>query len=146
MQITTVDGTLNSFSQTIFTQARNDCDIQRASIIEEYNNPEILHYETTSQKIRLNENLLMTKYYEKIKNSCKAVKLSPEMNTKYKYRPEAFSTDQYGFPGLWYIVLYVNGCEDFLEFCNFDYVLVPNIDTIQECLLYEEFINKKEKK
>lgn len=144
MNLTTVGGNVYSFSNTIMTQKDNAADIQKASISDDFNNKDLLYYEETTQKLKLYENILLTKYYNKIKASCEAKQLTPELNHKYKYRPEALSTDEYGFPGLWYLILYVNGCEDCSEFHDLSHVLIPKLDTIQQCLMNEEFINNKD--
>lgn len=146
MKMNTVYTYETSFSKTIMDQKSNSADIQFASDSEDYCNKDMLHYENTEMNLKLYDNVLMDKYYNKIKQTAKVVNMTPEMNTKYKYRPEALSTDQFGFPGLWYMILYLNGCEDCSEFHDFDYVLVPSADVVQSCLLNEEFIKNKEPK
>lgn len=132
-----------SFSRTIVDQFVDSTDIEQASISNEFKNDELLHYKTTDIKLNLRENILLTKYYDKIKDSCTKLTLTPEMNQKYNYRPEALSTDRYNTPNLWYLILYVNGCEDFSEFHDLDYVLLPDMSVITHCLSDEEYIEKK---
>ena len=143
MNTNSVYSSPNSFSRTIVDQFKDSTDIEQASISNNYNNEELLHYEKSDMKLDLRENLLMTKYYEKIKKSCSKLSLTPEMNQKYNYRPEALSTDRYNTPNLWYLILYVNGCEDAFEFHDLDYVLLPDMSVISECLSDEEYIEKK---
>lgn len=133
----------DSFSRTIVEQFKDSTDIEQASISNSYKNDELLHYENTEMKINLRDNILMTKYYEKIKQSCSKLTLTPEMKQKYNYRPEALSTDRYNTPNLWYLILYINGCEDAFEFHDLDYVLLPDMSTISKCLSNEEYINDK---
>lgn len=138
-----VYGNADSFSRTIINQFQNSTDIEQASISNEFENSELLHYEKTDMKINLRENVLLTKYYKKIKESCTKLTLTPEMKQKYNYRPEALSTDRYNTPNLWYLILYVNGCEDSSEFYDLDYVLLPDMSVITTCLSDEEYIGKK---
>lgn len=144
MYFTNVQESSNSFSGTIVNQLNNSVDIETASIGDDYVNKEMLYFEKTEQHLKLFDNLLLNKYYKQIKESCTILTLDKAMNFKYKYRPEALSTDQYGTPALWYVLLYVNGCEDSSEFKDFDYVLIPSLTTIQKCLTNEEFISKKD--
>lgn len=133
----------DSFSKTIVNQFLNSTDIEQASISNEFKNDELLHFDKTDMKLNLRENILLTKYYNKIKESCTKLTLTPEMNQKYNYRPEALSTDRYSTPNLWYLILYVNGCEDSSEFHDLEYVLLPDMNTITSCLANEEYIEKK---
>lgn len=144
MQHSTVAETQSSFYKTIITQEGNSTDIERASIPEKYINPEIPYYESTEQKIRIFENVLMTKFANIIKENCEVMKFDSQCRFKYKYNPEMLSRDHYGTPSLWYLILYVNGCEDASEFRDFDYVLLPRLSVIQKCLTSMEFIDKKD--
>lgn len=143
MTFTNIYANQNSFRKSVMTEYNNSTDIERSATRELYNNPELQNFKTSDMKIVLIENLLLTKYYQKIKASCSKRKLTIEDNTKYRYRPEALSTDIYDTPGLWYLILKVNSCEDASEFHDLPYVLVPSIDTIRECLTNEEYILTK---
>jgi len=133
----------NSFSKTIVNQFLNSTDIEQASVSNPFENSDLLYYEKSDMKLDLRDNILMTKYYNKIKASCTRLDLSPEMHQKYNNRPEALSTDRYQTPNLWYLILYLNGCEDVSEFHDLDYVLLPDISVINSCLADEEYILKK---
>lgn len=133
-----------SFIKTLNNQIGNAVDIEMASEEEEFTNTDNKLFATTEFKLKLFENVLMTKYGKTIKDSCTIYQLDSKANHKYKYRPEALSTDLFNTPALWYILLYVNNCEDVSEFHDFDYVLVPSIETILKCLTNLEFIKKKE--
>ena len=50
-----------SFSRTIVDQFVDSTDIEQASISNEFNNDELLHYKTTDMKLNLRENILLTK-------------------------------------------------------------------------------------
>ena len=113
-----------------------------SSIICEYGTYSIPYVKVSNTKEYLN-NYLYTHYYDKIKDSCTKLTLTPELNQKYNYRPEALSTDRYNTPNLWYLILYVNGCEDSSEFHDLDYVLLPDMSVITHCLSDEEYIGKK---
>lgn len=133
----------NNFSTTISQQLLNSSDIDSACFDVPYNNSNLQNFDTSSYNIKLNENYLLTKYYKKIKASCKEKSLTKEEQIKYKYRPEALAADYYKIPGLWYLILKVNSCEDFSEFHDMEYVLLPDIGVINSCLLKEEYILKK---
>lgn len=133
----------SSFSKVIINQMKNDSDIERCGESEEYINKDITEYLSSSQNIIMRTNYLLDKYFEKIKSSCSKKTLTPEDNVKYKYRPEALSLDEYNFPGLWYLILKINSCEDFSEFHDLPYVLVPDLSVINSCLVKEEFILEK---
>ena len=132
-----------NFSTTISQQLLNSSDIDSACYINDYTNDELQNYNKSSLKIQLNENFLLNKYYNKIKDSCKEKVLSKEEQIKYKYRPEALAADYYKMPGLWYLILKVNSCEDFSEFHDMEYVLLPDISVINCCLMKEEYISEK---
>lgn len=132
-----------NFSTTINQQLLNSSDIDSACYINDYTNDELQNYNKSSLKIQLNENFLLNKYYNKIKDSCKEKVLSKEEQIKYKYRPEALAADYYKMPGLWYLILKVNSCEDFSEFHDMEYVLLPDISVINSCLMKEEYISEK---
>ena len=144
MQFSTVAETEKSFFNTIVKQETNSTDIEKASIAEKYTNPNMLHYDFTEQKIRLFDNVLMGKYANLIKENCEVMKFDSQCRYKYKNNPEMLSRDHYGSPCLWYLILFVNGCEDASEFKDFDYVLLPKLSVIQKCLTTMEFIDKKD--
>jgi len=146
MKFADVNTNTGSFSTTILDQMRSTNDIEYCSLRDSYTSDEIKYYDKSSNNIIIWDNLLLNKYYDKIKNSCTKFYLTKEENIIYQYRPEALSRDKYGTPNLWYIILKVNGCEDFSEFHDFDYVLLPNISTINECLTDEEYILRKNNK
>lgn len=146
MKFADVNTNTGSFSTTILDQMRSTNDIEYCSLRDSYTSDEIKYYDKSSNNIIIWDNLLLNKYYDKIKNSCTKFYLTKEENIIYRYRPEALSRDKYGTPNLWYIILKVNGCEDFSEFHDFDYVLLPNISTINECLTDEEYILRKNNK
>lgn len=146
MKLITLSDNAKSFSQTLKNEYTNSIDIENSSFSEKYENSELSKYNSSSQNIRFFDNILMNKYYDKIKNSCSSRYLSKEDNFKYQYRPEALSSDVYGTTDLWYLILKVNSCEDFSEFHNLDYVLLPDLNVISECIMNEEFILKKESK
>ena len=106
---------------------------------------EVKYYEKSTNNIIIFDNILLNKYYQKIKAGCTKRPFSKEDNIKYRFRPEALASDEYGIPGLWYLILKVNSCEDFSEFHDFDYVLLPRLEDINECLTNEEYILKKQK-
>jgi hypothetical protein len=143
MTTNTINVSVNSFSKTIVNQWKNTSDIDNCSKKEKYTNDELPNYKTSSYNIQLNENILLTKYFNKIKETCKRKKLSKEEQIKYRYRPEALSLDEYDIPGLWYVILKLNSCEDFTEFHDIPEVLLPDLSVINSCLTNEEFIIKK---
>lgn len=134
----------NSFSSTVVNERENSTDIEKASVKELFINEDLQYFKTTEMNISLYDNVLLTKYYQKIKNSCQKHVLDKEDFIKYNNRPEMLSTDLYGSPGLWYVLLFYNNCEDASEFKNLPYVLVPDLNVILECLQYEEYINSKD--
>lgn len=143
MVVNSITKTQKSFSGTVVGEYGSSVDIDNSSSKQLYTNNDMKQYKTTSNKIYLYENLLMTKYYPKIKASCKKQRLSNEDKIRYKYRPEMLSSDIYGTTSLWYLLLFVNSCEDFTEFDNMDYILIPDISVINECIMNEEYIVKK---
>ena len=94
-----------SFSKTIEDQINNSIDIEQSSIPYEYTNKDITHYEDSEMKINLYENILLGKYIQINKNSCTLKTISREDQFRYNYRPELLSTDIYGTPSLWYIIM-----------------------------------------
>lgn len=144
MKINSIEKTQSSFSKTLSGEFRSSTDIENVSFIEKYENKELPKYLNSSQNLKEFTNLLMTKYYNKIRSTCSFRTLSKEENTKYRYRPEALSSDVYGTVSLWYLILKVNSCEDFSEFYDLPYVLLPDINVISECMLNEEYILKKD--
>lgn len=145
MKSVSVLNTQNSFSKTVDNQRRNSHDIEAASYHDKYTNEDLQHYKTTSNNIILFDNILLNKYYNRIKSTCTKKYFGREDNIKYRYRPEALASDVYGIPGLWYLILKVNSCEDCSEFTDFDYVLMPDLNIINDCLTNEEYMLKKQK-
>lgn len=145
MKSVTISSNSQSFSKNINAQARNSHDIEAASYHDAYCNEEVKYYEKSTNNIIIFDNILLNKYYQKIKAGCTKRPFSKEDNIKYRFRPEALASDEYGIPGLWYLILKVNSCEDFSEFHDFDYVLLPRLEDINECLTNEEYILKKQK-
>lgn len=133
----------DSFSGTVVNQALTGFDIEQASIIQDFSNKELVHYESTDMNLKDYDNVLMNKYYEKIKNSCQLKQLSTKEKFKYNRNPELMSTDFYGTPSLWYLLMYINGCESIDDFYNLEYVLVPQQSIISKCLVDEEYILSK---
>lgn len=144
MNLTTIHNNNNSFSATIIQQMMNSADIEKCSFAEAYTNKELTKYVSTNLELIMRDNILMGKYFSKIKSTSKPVELTRELNIRYRYKPELFASDQFGIPGLWYLILKLNGCEDFSEFHDLQYVLVPDLHTISECILDEEYILRKE--
>lgn len=135
----------NSFVKTISSQITNSADIEISSVPHKYTNSEITNYSKSSQNIILDENILITRYFDVIKRSCKCKKLSKEDQIKYNCRPEALALDTYQIPGLWYIILKVNSCEDFSEFHDLEYVYLPDAGVISDCLQKAEYILNKQR-
>ena len=144
MNLNTIYSNNNSFRTTVARQYRNSADIEKSSTAETYTNPELSKYFDTTNNIQIRTNVLMNKYYEKIKSKATKKQLSKELNIKYRFRPELLASDEFGIPGLWYLILKLNGCEDFSEFHDLPYVLLPSIDVLNECLVNEEYILGKE--
>lgn len=138
--------TEKSFKETIMTQEINSTDIEMASEGELYANPEILHYEESELNLIFSNNILMGKLYNLIKDYHEEVKLDSKLKFKYKAAPERVSADYYGTPGLWYLILWANGCECAAEFTGFDTIIVPSLSRIQKILVEHEFILKKDHK
>ena len=143
MKINTLQSSQNSFSKTIMNEFQSSVDIENCSYKNTYDNKELKKYLSTSHNIVFFDNVLLNKYYDKIKESCTLRMLSKEEMIKYRYRPEALSSDIYNTTALWYLILKVNSCEDYTEFYDLDVVLLPDITKINECLVNEEFILKK---
>lgn len=138
---TLIDNT--NFSTTISQQLLNSSDIDTACYVDDYTNAELQNYNESTLNVQIKDNYLLNKYYNKIKASCVEKVLSKEDQIKYKYRPEALAADYYKMPGLWYLILKVNSCEDFSEFHDMEYVLLPDIGVINSCLIKEEYISNK---
>lgn len=133
----------NSFNKTVNSLSKSSLDIEKASIKNIYQNEDILHYEKSEMKINLYDNILLTKYFEKIKQTCTTKTLSREEQFKYNYRPELLSSEIYDTPDLWYLILKCNNCEDFSDFRDLKTVYLPDLITIENCLSNEEYINSK---
>jgi hypothetical protein len=146
MQFTDIYDSPRSFSTTISNQQNNSLDIEKASEETTFVNSDLTHYLTTEQNIVLRDNVLMGKYYQTILSSCKMRVLSKEEQIKYNNNPELLSSDEFNTPSLWYMILKCNNCEDFSDFTNLPYVLIPNLQTILTCLSNEEYINNKDTK
>lgn len=144
MNLNTIYTNNNSFRTTVARQYRNSADIDKSSVYETYTNPELSKYFNTTNNIQIRTNVLMNKYYDKIKSKSTKKQLSKELNIKYRFRPELLAADEFGIPGLWYLILKLNGCEDFSEFHDLPHVLLPSIDVLNECLINEEYILGKE--
>ena len=146
MVVNSIYKTQQSFSNTIKSEYGSSVDIENVSNRYLYVNKDLKQYTSTTNKIRLYENILLTKYYNKIKQSCRRKTLTKEEKIRYKYRPEMLSVDEYSTTTLWYLILYVNSCEDFSEFSDIDTVLLTDISVINSCILNEEFIIKQNNK
>ena len=143
MTFSKVQDSNQSFSKTIEDQISNSIDIEQSSIPYEYTNKDVAHYENSEMKINLYENILLGKYFPVIKNSCTLKTISREDQFRYNYRPELLSTDTYGTPSLWYIIMRCNNCEDINDFKDLPIVYLPDIVTIENCISNEEFIKAK---
>lgn len=139
-----VSNTKNSFSQTINNQAKVSYGIEKASEDQEYVNNSLLHYENSEMKLNLRNNLLLTKYFDKIKRTATKLTLTRAEQFKYNNRPELLSSDNYGTPELWYIILKLNSCEDFSDFRDLNEVIMPDLSTIQNCITNDEYIKSKD--
>ena len=143
MTFSKVQDSNQSFSKTIEDQIGNSIDIEQSSIPYEYTNKDVVHYEDSEMKINLYENILLGKYFPVIKNSCTLKTISREDQFRYNYRPELLSTDTYGTPSLWYIIMRCNNCEDINDFKDLPTVYLHDIVTIENCISNEEFIKAK---
>ena len=143
MTFSKVQDSNQSFSKTIEDQISNSIDIEQSSIPYEYTNKDVAHYENSEMKINLYENILLGKYFPVIKNSCTLKTISREDQFRYNYRPELLSTDTYGTPSLWYIIMRCNNCEDINDFKDLPTVYLPDIVIIENCISNEEFIKAK---
>ena len=132
-----------SFTKTVESEANSSYDIEQSSIENEYKNDEVNYYDTTEMKLNLYSNILLDKYFQRIKNSCTAKSFSREEQFKYNYRPELLSTDIYGTTSLWYIIMKCNDCEDLMDFKDLSTILLPDISIISDCINSEEFIKAK---
>lgn len=146
MEFKSVYNNTFSFSDTIKGQMNNAMDIEQASISQDFTNEDLPHYKTTDMSLKISDNILMNKYYEKIKASSSYKVLNEQEKAKYNRRPEALSTDMFDTPALWYLILYLNDCECAEDFVNLPTVLIPDISVVQSCLVNEEYINAKDEK
>ena len=144
MYSSSVNDTSNSFSNTIINQSNNSYDLEKASISNEYVNEDLNYYGKTEMKINLYNNVLLNKYFDKIKQTCTSRTLSREEQFKYNYRPELLSTDVYGTPSLWYLILKCNSCENMSDFRDLSLIYLPDLSTIVDCLTNEEYILNKD--
>jgi hypothetical protein len=144
MNLTTIHNNNQSFSSTVIQQIRNSANIEKASYPERYTNPELNKFTTSNLNMILRDNILIGKYFNKIKSTARTITLSRELNIRYRFKPELLASDEFGMPGLWYVILKLNGCEDFSEFHDLQYVIVPDLHTITQCILDEEYILEKE--
>lgn len=144
MFTSTVSSTKDSFSNTINSQAKVSYGIEKASIDYDYTNKDILYYEDSEMKLNLRDNILLTRYFDKIKATATSMTLSKENQFKYNYRPELLSSDIFGTPELWYLILKLNSCEDFYDFRNIDEVILPDLTTVKSCLTNNEYITDKD--
>lgn len=144
MNLTTIHNNNQSFSSTVIQQLRNSANIEKASYPERYTNPELNKFTTSNLNMILRDNILICKYFNKIKSTARTITLSKELNIRYRFKPELLASDEFGMPGLWYVILKLNGCEDFSEFHDLQYVIVPDLHTITQCILDEEYILEKE--
>lgn len=144
MYIANVNDTHRSFKNTINNLAKTSVDIEQASIENPYTNTDILHYENSEMNLNLYDNILLGKYFDKIKMTCVKRTLSKEEQFKYNYRPELLSTEVYGIPSLWYLILKCNNCEDFSDFKDLSTVELPDLVTVENCLTNEEYIKGKD--
>lgn len=143
MKTSSVNNNPTSFSTTIVDLYKSSTDIEQCSDTEPYINDSMPHYDKSDFDIKIYDNFLMGMYYNKIKLSCNIKYFTVEEKDKYKYRPELLSTDEYDTPNLWYLILYLNDCEDVSEFTNMAYVLLPDMSVIEECIQNEEYIRSK---
>lgn len=143
MYIANVNSDEKSFNKTINNLAKSSVDIEQASIENKYVNTNISHYSTSEMNLNLYDNVLLNKYFSKIKTTCTTKTLRREEQFKYNYRPELLSTDTYGTPSLWYLILKCNNCEDFNDFKDLPSVKLPDLVTIENCLTNEEYIKAK---
>ena len=93
MNLNTIYSNNNSFRTTVARQYRNSADIDKSSIYETYTNPELSKYLDTTNNLQIRDNVLMNKYYDKIKSKATRKQLSRELNIKYRFRPELLSSD-----------------------------------------------------
>ena len=107
---------VNNFPKVILGEYNNTCDIENSSTKERYINTDLPNYKTSSFDLTFMDNILLNKYYEKIKSKSTKRILTKEEQIKYRYRPEALAGDVFKVPGLWYLILKLNSCEDFSEF------------------------------
>ena len=143
MEISTLSMNPRSFSGTIKNLGKDSVDIENASEKLPYENSSLTHYESSDFGIVLFDNILMSKYREKIKATATIRKLDVSETHKYEFRPELLSTDVFNTPNLWYVILNINDCEDISDFSGFSEVLLPSLETIENCLRDEEFIKVK---
>lgn len=143
MYVASVNSNPNSFKKTIENLAKSSVDIEQASIENKYINTDVAHYVSSEMNLNIYDNVLLNKYFSKIKATCTTKNLSREEQFKYNYRPELLSSDNYGSPSLWYLILKCNNCEDFNDFKDLPTVQLPDLVTIENCLTNEEYIKAK---
>ena len=146
MEFKSVYQNTSSFSETVMGQKNNAMDIEQASVSQDFTNEDLPHYTTTDMGLKSMDNVLMNKYYDKIKSSATLKTLTDQERAKYNRRPEALSTDTYDTPALWYLILYLNDCECAEDFVNLPTVLMPDVAVVKSCLVNEEYINAKDEK
>lgn len=133
-----------SFSKTVINMFKSYSDIEQSSYTEDYTNDQMAHYDKSDFNIKIFDNILLNKYYQKIKSTATIKYFEIEEKAKYNYKPELLSTDEFQTPNLWYLILFLNGCECAMDFYNMSYCLLPDLATIEECIQNEEFIVSKE--
>lgn len=99
--------------------------------------------DTSRFDLKIWENPLMESHFQQILESSDTMKFDSVTKAKVFYkRPKALSIKLFNTPDLWYLILHLNGYKSIYEFENFTYLIVPDINSLNEIVNEIEFEKK----
>ncbi len=124
---------------TELNRERNDLKNQNQHLIfSKYKNPDIPNHEDSVHFYI--EDILFTKYWNRIDSTKIFVTLTAEQRAKINFRPELASFELLGIKGYGDIIMKMNNCRSFMDFRDFNSLYIPSLNIITTVIQEEIFM------
>lgn len=134
----------SSITRTLMNILTNSLLFENISYRENYVNSDITLAETSDHFLQTARLAIMDRIDEILLAST-TVKFDTRRDAQYYYyQPSRVSYQKYGVTDYWWIIMLMNGYDSIHDFKDFEYLWVPNEETVKKIVMEIEFKEKQQ--
>lgn len=131
--------TASSVSRTLVDVITNSLQFEIASSLDYYSNPDIPLAETSDHQLKLYRIPLLERIDDILMTSTLATFETPRDAELLFHRPKLLSYNRYGVTDYWWLILAINGFDSVYDFKDFEYLWIPDQNTVKKIIMDIEF-------